>query len=158
MSYKNVIYLKRSLIKIVNHIWNKIRGFCYKKIGKKSILWFLIPKNPNWCFFSFSSGILKTTTEFSKNSNRNSWCPNQFEYQVCCSEGHRTFLSIMCLQFPWYWHMTLQSIYFRFYFEMKRKHIFCVLMNIYFLMRQHHLLSTARSTKIVQEAGHLFCW
>ena len=51
------LYLKRSLLKIVIHIWNKIREVCYEKIEKKSILWFSIPKNPN--FLSVSAKFLK---------------------------------------------------------------------------------------------------
>jgi hypothetical protein len=51
-----VLNFKRILIKIVIHIWNKDGGFCNKNI-KKSILWFLIPKNPN--FLSVSAKFLK---------------------------------------------------------------------------------------------------
>ena len=45
LSYTNVIHLKRKLRTIVIQIWNKIWGLCCKKVEKKSILWFSIPKN-----------------------------------------------------------------------------------------------------------------
>ena len=37
LTYRNVIYLKRSLIKIVTHIWTKIKGFWVEKIEKKMV-------------------------------------------------------------------------------------------------------------------------
>ena len=47
LSYKNITHLKRKLRTIFIQIWNKIRGFCYEKVEKKSILWFSIPKIPD---------------------------------------------------------------------------------------------------------------
>ena len=44
LSYTNIIHLKRKLRTIFIQIWNKIRGFCYEKVEKKSILWFSIQK------------------------------------------------------------------------------------------------------------------
>ena len=45
LSYTNIIHLKRKLRTIFIQIWNKIWGLCCKKVEKKSILWFSIPKN-----------------------------------------------------------------------------------------------------------------
>ena len=47
LSYTNVIHLRRKLRTIVIQIWNIIRGFCYEKFEKKTILRFSIPKNHN---------------------------------------------------------------------------------------------------------------
>ena len=61
LSYTNVIHLKRKLRTIVIQIWNKIWGLCCKKVEKKSILWFSIPKN---------HGLGSVSAEFLENLKR----------------------------------------------------------------------------------------
>ena len=52
MCYRNVIYLKRILIKIVIFIWNRIGGFCYKKVEKKIDFVIFDPKK-SWSRLNF---------------------------------------------------------------------------------------------------------
>ena len=64
LSYTNVIHLKRKLITIVIQIWNKISGFCYVKIEKKLVLWFLIPKHYNFILVLAEYKIVKKWLDY----------------------------------------------------------------------------------------------